>query len=269
VSLLGTAAAWLVEPADEPATDAPAADAPLVTPPRSAEAPLSRLAVLGSPAHVPALAAAVALAARARAHVPAALIALWRAPGDEGSPPGPAAPALPGAVALAARLSRRDLPVVARGRLAWLLLPPEGEVAVPMLRRAEAAAGDLPAVLALARARDATADRLLAERELLVVAAAPGSALASAAAEDAIALRAPVHPCAPLPAGVARLAALAGIRAPRLDIWATATATAAAKAAATTTTVRQLPRPTTHPTARGHASDRSPRPHDPVHEEAW
>jgi hypothetical protein len=216
MSLLGTAAAWLLEPPDEPAPNLAAVTPP---PPAAGEAPLSRLAVLGPPAAVPPLAATVALACRARARVPAALVALWRPPGDEEAPPGPNGPALPGAAALAARLSRRELPVSARGRLGWLLLPGDPAAAVPMLRHAEAAAGDLPVVLALARPRDAAVDAVLAERELLVVAAAPGSPLARAAADAAAPLRIPIRACAPLPPGAPRLAALAGLRGPRLDLW--------------------------------------------------
>jgi hypothetical protein len=238
VSLLGTATAWLVEPADEPgARSVEPADEPRARPvalasppatretplsrvarPSTGEAPLSRVAVLGPPAAVPPLAAAVALTCRARARVPSALVALWRAPDAAGPPPRPGGPVLPGAAALAARLSRRDLPVVARGRLAWLALPASGDDALPMLRHAEAAAGDLPVVLALARPRDAAIDALLAERELLILAAAPGSPLAHAAEADTGVLGVPVRAWPPLPPGAARLAALAGLRGPHLDL---------------------------------------------------
>jgi hypothetical protein len=214
VSLLGAAGAWLVEPADAPPAVAAVAERPA-----AGHAALSRLAVLGPPAAVPALAAAVALAARARARVPTALVALWRSPDDDRPPPGPGAPALPGTAALATRLSRRELPVLARGRLVWLLLPSRDDDPIPMLRRAEAAAGDLPVVLALTHPRDASVDSVLAGRELLVVAAAPGTPLARAAGDDAVGLNAPLRACPPLPHGAVRLAALAGLRAPRLDLW--------------------------------------------------
>jgi hypothetical protein len=188
---------------------------------------LSRIAVLGSPAAVPPLAAAVALACRVRARVPSALVVVWRAPGDDDGDalPRPTGPALPGAAAFAARLSRRGLPASARGRLAWLGLPPACDDAVPMLRHAEAAAGDAPVVLAVARPRDPAVDALLAERDLLVVAAPPGSPLASAAGEDVSDLRVPVRACAPLPPGALRLTALAGLRGPRLALWSDAPAT--------------------------------------------
>jgi hypothetical protein len=218
MSLLATATAWLVEPVDK----APSATGlvALAPPPAAGAAALSRLAVLGPPAAVPALAAAVALACRARAGVPSAIVALWPSAGDDCSPRRPHGPVLPGAAALAARLSRRGLPVTATGRLAWLLLAPTADDAVPMLRHAEAAAGELPVVLAVARPRDAAVDSVLAERELLVVAAMPSSPLARVAEADAVALRVAVRPCAPLPPGGLRLAALAGLRAPRLDLWA-------------------------------------------------
>jgi hypothetical protein len=227
VSLLGTAAAWLVEPDDEPPRGLPVALSPTVgdapagpPPPTPGEAALSRLAVLGPPSAVPPFAAAVALACRSRARVPSALVALWRAPGDESALRGPSGPVLPGAAALAGRLSRRELPVTARGRLAWLLLPAHDDAALPMLRHAAAAAGDLPVVLAVARPRDASVDAVLAECELLVLVAAPGSPLADVATADTGALRIPMRTCPPLPPGTARLAALAGLRGPRLTgLW--------------------------------------------------
>jgi hypothetical protein len=217
VSLLGIATAWLVEPPEAPPPGAGAVA--LAPPPAAGDLPLSRLAVLGPPAAVPPLAAAVALACRARARVPSALVALWRSPGEDAGPPGPSGPVLPGPAALSARLSRRELPVTARGRVVWLRLPPAIDAAVSMLRHAEAAAGDLPVVLALARPREPAVDAVLAARELLVVAAAPGSPLADAAATDVGALRIPVRACPPLPAGAGRLAALAGLRGPRLGLW--------------------------------------------------
>jgi ribonuclease E len=255
MSLLRSAAAWLVEPDDDHGHPAEpgragatrlAAPAPAAAPPRShsapAVAPLSRLAVVASPTAVAPLAAAVAQSARARAGTPAALVALWRPATASDAPPAAlwraasatevplaagmasaadapsGAPALPGAAALCARLARRGLPVSARGRLVWLLLPPDDESAVPVLRHAEAAAADAPAVLAVGRPRDETVDVLLAERELVVVAAAPDSPLGRAAAADTAPLRVPIHATGRLPHGLARLAALAGLRAPRMDL---------------------------------------------------
>jgi hypothetical protein len=241
MSLLEAAAAWLVEPAQreadvEPVTGArPACHLELVTDPAgrstrlitpqahdatwapaAATAALTRPAVIGTAATVPPLAAALALACRARAHVPAALVAFW--PASSADPPRHrSGPILPGAATLASRLHRRDLPVVARGRLVWLTLPAEPSTAVTALRHAEAAVGDLPAVLAVARPRDDDVDALLAERDLLLVAAPPGSSLARAVAGDASTLGPPIHPTPPQPPGALRLATLAGLRGPSLE----------------------------------------------------
>jgi hypothetical protein len=240
MSLLSAATSWLVEPADRPPAPAdgpPAlADDPLApadgprratrarlvspfrppSPPASTAVPLARVAVLGSPGAVSPVAAALALSCREQGGVASALVAVW--PSDAASSPAPTGPALPGAATLAARLARRGVPTTARGRLAWLTLPTAADEAASMLRHAEAATGDLPVVLAVARPRDAAIDALLAERELLIVAAPPDSALAAVADADVRALRLPVQVCAPLPPGAVRFAALAGLRAPRLEL---------------------------------------------------
>jgi hypothetical protein len=209
MTLLAEALGWFVEPAPEIPVP------PLGGGPRSvvAGAGAQRIAVLGSTATAPPLAAAVALACRTRAHAPTALVALWRPAGESTPVPGPAAPALPGAAAVASRLSRRGLPAAARGRLVWLPLGGVGEEAATLLRRTEAAIGDVPSVLALARPRDATVDAVLAERELLIVAAEPGSPLEAVALDDLAHLAVPTRACQPPAAGAARLAALAGLRA--------------------------------------------------------
>jgi hypothetical protein len=237
MSLLRVAASWFVEPADDPpepyrlagprtAHRRPArdlepplevvadrrrtvADARVVAPPR--------IAVIGSGSTAPPLAAAVALGCRSRTRTAAAVVALWRVPGIDGPPPGPTVPALPGAASLAGRLSRRDLTAVGRGRLVWLLLPAACDEAIPVLRHAEAASGDAPVVVALARPREPGVDAVLAERDLAVVAAPPGSPLAAVALEDVADLRIPARACAPLAAGATRLAALAGLAAPTFD----------------------------------------------------
>jgi hypothetical protein len=220
VSVIRAATSWLVEPAEEPAAEVDRGAALRLAPgsPGPDRPPALRIAVIGSGQSAPALAAAVALSCRARARVPAALVAIWRSPGIDGPPPGPSAPVLPGAAALAARLARRDLPVLARGRLIWLALPGASDAAEPVLRRAEAAAGDVPVVLALARPREAAVDAVLAGHELALVAAPPGSPLADAALRDVDDLRIPSRACAPLPPGVARMAALAGLRGPHVDL---------------------------------------------------
>jgi hypothetical protein len=238
MSLLSAAASWFIEPADEPPeryrlagprTAHPRPGRSLAEPPLelvadhrrppAATAVLAppRVAVLGSGSTAPPLAAALALACRARARSAAALVALWRLPGMEGPPPGPATPALPGAASLAGRLSRRALTAVGRGRLVWLLLPAACDDALPALRHAEAAAAGVPVVVALARPREPGVDVVLAERDLAVVAAPPGSPLAELALDDVADLRIPARACAPITAGAARLAALAGLAAPPFD----------------------------------------------------
>jgi hypothetical protein len=217
VSLLRAAASWLVEPAAEPGVPAAGLRAVPAREAAGEPAPL-RVAVLGSGRSAPALAAAVALSCRAAARTPAALVAVWRSPGVDVAPPGPAAPPLPGAGSVAARLARRDLPVAARGRLIWLSLPGDCTAAVPILRHAEAAAGDVPVVLAVARPREPAVDAVLAGCELALVAAEPGTPLAAATLEDAADLGVSVVACAPLAPGVSRAAALAGLHAPPLAL---------------------------------------------------
>jgi hypothetical protein len=247
MSLLRTAASWFVEPEDEPplrvrdaADPTPPPEyrlagprgrtfAPPVPPDLARPAPghalelapanraerAPRIAVIGSLSTAPPLAAAVALRSRGRAS--AAVVALWRQPGFDGPPPGPGAPALPGAASLASRFTRGGLPAVARGRLVWLLLPAVSEEAAAGVRQADAAGGDAALVIALARPRDAPVDAVVATCDLALVAAPPGSSLAELALDDIADLRVPARAHAPLPPGPARLAALAGLTAPALS----------------------------------------------------
>src|SRR5439155_27038652 len=92
-----------------------------VAPPLEPTAVHTRVAVIGSGSTAPPLAAAVALGLKANARARAAVVALWRPPGLDGPPPGPAAPAFPGAAPLAGRLTRRGLTPAARGRLLLVL----------------------------------------------------------------------------------------------------------------------------------------------------
>jgi hypothetical protein len=191
-----------------------------------------RAAVLGATADVVPLAAALALTLRAADRRPAALVALWGT-----APPSPAP-----AVRAAARLAAAVKPfaatspsnegrgetgsppsaaayAVARGRLAWLGLPAEPALAVDALVGA-AAVVDAPLVTALAGARPAALDDLVAGHDLVVVAAAPGTPLADTAiarlAErgvPAIACRAPVR-------GIVRTLAVGGWAAPRVALTA-------------------------------------------------
>jgi hypothetical protein len=128
-----------------------------------------------------------------------------------------------GAGRLAARLSARELPAGTRGRLAWLTLPAAPAAAATAVRRASAIV-EGPLVTALAGARPAALDELVAEHDLAIVAAGPESPLARAAlarlAEAGVAASA--H--APLARGPRRTLALAGLAAPRLDLTGLAAA---------------------------------------------
>ena len=160
-----------------------------------------RAVVLGAPGDVVALAAAVALALG-----PPGLVALWNA-GREPT----AGVATRHAARLAARLAARDLPAVARGRLAWLGLPDDPAEAAAAVRRASAVV-DGPLVTALAGARPAALEDLVAEHDLAVVAADPESALARAAVARLAARGIDARACRPLRRGLPRTIALAGLR---------------------------------------------------------
>jgi hypothetical protein len=212
----------------------------------------ARAVVLGGRTDAPSLAAAVALRLRAAEGAPAAVVALWQAveqdivPGAGADPPmgpGAATPcpadhppmrrgvatpcpadhrptrrgaATPSASRLAARLTARNLPAVARGRLVWLTLPSEPAAVATAVRRT-AAVVDGPLVTALAGARPPVLDELVGEHDLAVVGAEPATPLARAtlaALSDrgvrAVACRAPR-------CGLPRALALAGLATPRLE----------------------------------------------------
>jgi hypothetical protein len=191
---LDRVASFLVEPA------APAAGGPLPT--------ACRAAVLGRPRDVIPLAAAVALTLRAADRCPAALVAAW----------GAALPARGPAVRAAKRLAAAaDDGATARGRLAWLGLPPEPARAVDALVEA-ATVVDAPLVTALAGARPPTLEALVSGHDLVVVAAAPGTPLAHAVVARLAERGVPAIACAPLARAAVRALAVAGLAAPRLDL---------------------------------------------------
>jgi hypothetical protein len=172
--------------------------------------PAARAVVLGAAEAAIPLAAALALSMRAGAP---ALVAVWgeadqRARRDAASR---------GAARLAALLSADGLPAHARGRLAWLAVPAEPEAAAAAVRRASGIV-EGPLVTALAGARPAELDELVAEHDLAIVAADPELPLARAAvgrlAESGVAASA----CPPLARGPHRTLAVAGLVAPRLDV---------------------------------------------------
>jgi hypothetical protein len=177
--------------------------------------PAVRAVVLGTAADAAPLAAALALSL----HAPAA-VAVWE-PGarDELA----RAAASRAASRLAARLSAHDLAATARGRLAWLALPAEPAAAVAAVRRASAIV-EGPLVTALTGARPPALEDLVAEHDLAIVAAAPGSSLARAALAGLADRGVAGTACAPLGRGLPRRLALAGLAGPRLDIRRFATA---------------------------------------------
>ena len=169
--------------------------------------PAVRAVVLGSPADAAPLAAALAVSL----HASPAVVASWGV-GRELRP----APATRATARLAARLTTHDLPTAARGRLAWLALPPEPAAAADALRRASALV-EGPLVTALAGARPPELEALVADHDLAVIAACPDTTIARAAlarlAERGIAASA----CPPPRRGLQRTLALAGLAGPRLD----------------------------------------------------
>jgi hypothetical protein len=197
------AAAFFVAPA-RPATERLTAVVPAET----------RAVVLGASRDAAPLAAAVALTLRAAERSPTALVATWHGRGGDDLISRGAATR--SASQLAARLSGRDLPAVARGRLAWLPLPDDPAAAAEALRRATAAVHG-PVVTALAGPRPAALDRLVEAHDLVVVAAEPGTALAEAALAALGGQCVSVVVCRPLPRGLSRALAVAGLTAPRLD----------------------------------------------------
>jgi hypothetical protein len=201
--LLERAAEFFLVPASDKASPA------TVTVPAAA-----RAVVVGAPQDAPPLAAALALTLRAADRAPAALVAVWR-PADDGESVGRGA-ATPGAARLATRLGRRDLAATARGRLAWLSLPVEPAAAETAVRRA-AATVDGPVVTALAGPRPPELEPLIDEHDLVVIAADPATTLADAALAALAERCVSAIACRPLPRGLPRALALAGLAAPRLE----------------------------------------------------
>ena len=135
-------------------------------PARSHAAPPA-VAVLAAAADAAALGAALGLALAQRRRAPVVAVCVWSA----GRPAVPAwrAPALPAARHLAARLAARGYDARPAGRLAVVRLSGSDDDAALAARRALAAAGAEPAVLALGGPRTAAFDELLAEQDLVVV----------------------------------------------------------------------------------------------------
>ena len=189
-----------------PAAPAAAGRAAKATP--ATRAPL-RAAVLGPAVESVPLGALLANALRAAAGAPAAALALW-IPGA--TPAGGGGPAGLAASRLAARLSARDLPATARGRLAWVALEAHPVAAAVAARRA-AGALELPLVTVLAGPRCDVVEGLLADQDLVVIAATdPEGPLARLAVAGCVA---PSVACAPPTAGPPRWVARSGFAGTR------------------------------------------------------
>jgi hypothetical protein len=128
----------------------------------------ARAAVLGPAAEAVPLGALLATALRSCVGTPAAALGVW-APGTRS--PVRAGPATLAASQLAARLTARGLPAVARGRLGWMALDAHPVAAAVAARRA-AGALEVPLVVVLAGPRCDVVEGLLAEQDLVVFACA-------------------------------------------------------------------------------------------------
>jgi hypothetical protein len=162
-----------------------------------------RAAVLGSAAEAVPLGALLANALRAAVGASTAALAVW-APGAVATRGGPSTLS---ASRLAARLSARGLPAVARGRLAWLA-PDDHPVAATVAVRRAAGALEVPLVVVLCGPRCEVVEGLLAEQDLVVVAASePDGPLARLAVQSCATA---ALACAPPPPGPVRWLARSG-----------------------------------------------------------
>jgi hypothetical protein len=170
------------------------------------------VAVLSPPADAQPLGSALGLALAGRRRAPVVAVCVWT-----GEPPGAGvtwrAPALPAARRLAAVLAARGHDARAAGRLAVVRLPAAPADAACDARRASAAAGTAPVVLALGGPRVAAFDALLAEQDVVVIATAPGTdpALARLAVAGLGCEHARACVCAVPPAQPGRALAAAGL----------------------------------------------------------
>jgi hypothetical protein len=169
------------------------------------------VAVLSAAVDAQTLGAALGLALASRRRAPVIAVCVWTG----GLPGGSAwrAPALPAARKLAATLRARGHESRAAGRLAVVRLPTAPDEAAAQARRVVAAAGAAPTVLALGGPRVAAFDALLAEQDLVVVAASTGAdpALARLAVGGLASWTARACVCEVPPAHPARSLAAAGL----------------------------------------------------------
>jgi hypothetical protein len=162
-----------------------------------------RVAVLGSAADAPPVAAALAHGLRRQERAPAAVVLTWPAE------PAAARPAAPAASRLAARLAARGHLATPRGRLAWLTL---AEPPVPSARRL-AGTVEEPLVVALGGPRTDDIEELLREQDLVAVVARDPDGPLARIALGSLDVTAVVLP--PL-TGATRRLALAGLSGARI-----------------------------------------------------
>jgi hypothetical protein len=169
------------------------------------------IAVLSAAGDAHQLGAALGLALASRRRAPVVAVCVWT--GDMTAAAGWRAPALPAACRLARALAARGHDARAAGRLAVVRLPAESCKAALQARRAAAAAGGAPTVLALGGPRVAAFDALLAEQDLVVVAMPRDTdpALARLAVAGLSSQAARACACEVPPAQLARSVAAAGL----------------------------------------------------------
>ena len=179
----------------EPAS--PRAEAPRPAPrSRAATRMPLRAAVLGAAAEAVPVGALLANALRAAVGGSSAALAVW----DPGGVAARGGAATLSASRLAARLSARGLASVARGRLAWMALD-DHPVAASVAARRAAGALEVPLVVVLCGPRCEVIEGLLAEQDLVVVAAPdPDGPLARLAVAGCTAAALACAPPAPGPA---------------------------------------------------------------------
>jgi hypothetical protein len=216
MTLRARALEYFVEPHQGPPHEAAAAEPPragFLAPvaaarPNARVRPATRLplraAVIGAAPEAVPLGALLANALRSCAGAPAAALGVW-APGA-GSPVR-GRPATLAASRLAARLTARGLPAVARGRLGWMALDAHPVAAAVAARRA-AGALELPLVFVIAGPRCEVVEGLIAEQDLVVFACAePDGPLARLAVAGCAGA---ALACAPPPHGPSRWLARSG-----------------------------------------------------------
>ena len=179
--------------------------------PSGAGAPAS-VAVLCAPADAIAVAGAVGLALAAWGRAPCVVVVVWSAAPEAAAARAPARPATR---RLAASLAGRGLCARSAGRLAVVHLPTDEAEAVAAARRALAAGGHVPAVLAVAGPRGGPLDALIATQDLaLVVLRADAEPSLGHLARESLAVHAlPVGGC-PVPSRWVRTLAASGLPLP-------------------------------------------------------